>query len=270
MLRSLRTANPWRQMEGTMQKTTLAAMAALIIGSTFSASAADLVGKAKPYIPRHFDYGAYDVSDFYDTRTWTGLYVGLNAGYGWGGTLAQRFTFGATSTETQLGSASGAIVGGQVGFKWQFAPNWLVGLETDFQWASLKASETTRPCAPCLPPFTLTVDSKMEWLGTTAVQLGYVHNRLFIGALGGAAYGKVNRTETYADPFFTSSFTTENYGVGYTLGAVVEYKLLRSLSAKVQYNYVDLSLPGSSSSFGFASSSGYTAHLVRGGLNYHF
>jgi outer membrane immunogenic protein len=85
---------------------------------------------------------------------WTGLYFGVNAGYGWAqGSSTTVFTgsaqnfpgfftttpFGADATElsaTQLlgsGDLNGAIAGGQIGFNWQ-AGRAVFGAEVDAQW----------------------------------------------------------------------------------------------------------------------------------------
>src|SRR5580704_2922221 len=81
--------------------------------------------------------------------SWTGFYVGGNVGYSWGdprtdaagsGT-APTFNFGPplsfpfpfAFTDSNAARLKGAIGGGQIGYNYQVAPRWLLGLEADFQ-----------------------------------------------------------------------------------------------------------------------------------------
>ena len=72
---------------------------------------------------------------------WTGFYVGLNAGGGFGDA---NNDFGFASVDLPL---KGAIGGGQVGYNWQTGPM-VLGLETDFQGSSVKGNIS----APCIAP----------------------------------------------------------------------------------------------------------------------
>jgi hypothetical protein len=65
---------------------------------------------------------------------WTGLYLGVNAGYGWGksntGTVFSDATTGTPLLATITSAAlKGATFGGQAGFNWQSGP-WVVGIGT--------------------------------------------------------------------------------------------------------------------------------------------
>ena len=83
------------------------------------------------------------------TVNWTGFYLGANVGGGWG---SRSVDYAANDPATVLlfapapglGGAppstsfksSGAIGGLQIGYNWQFNRNWLVGVETDFDWSA--------------------------------------------------------------------------------------------------------------------------------------
>jgi outer membrane immunogenic protein len=97
-----------------------AALAAFIAGS---AQAADLKGAPiyKAVAP------AYD---------WTGFYAGLNAGVG------ASQTNGGTDAEFPVTDRAGVgFAGGlQAGFNWQFAPNWVTGIEGDIGYLGIDRS----------------------------------------------------------------------------------------------------------------------------------
>src|SRR5262245_20248654 len=97
---------------------------------------------------------------------WTGLYFGVNAGYGWAtGSSTTDFVgafTGATTTlmgagATELGGAGvvgsssprGGIAGGQIGFNWQ-AGMVVFGAEFDAQWSGQQGTAAV----VCLPACT--------------------------------------------------------------------------------------------------------------------
>ena len=67
--------------------------------------------------------------------TWTGFYFGGNGGFG-GNQFQYPVTVGSTTGTASLNS-SGFFGGGQVGFNWQVAPAWVIGVETDFDGADI-------------------------------------------------------------------------------------------------------------------------------------
>ena len=80
--------------------------------------------------------------------SWTGFYVGVNAGYAgdkfeypYSGDVSfprgkdtRLVTYGGKPSIT----SSGGVFGGQVGYNWQFASRWVIGLEADYQWANIE------------------------------------------------------------------------------------------------------------------------------------
>jgi|SRR5215470_9284760 len=83
--------------------------------------------------------------------SWTGFYVGANLGYGWTGDRSTVISGNDPDAELFLTTArpsaqppplnSNGLIGGlQLGYNYQFAPSWLVGIETDFQGSDLNDS----------------------------------------------------------------------------------------------------------------------------------
>src|SRR5208337_4481629 len=78
--------------------------------------------------------------------SWAGLYLGINAGYGFGKSQTEAlFTDASMSTPLFANSASskldGLIIGAQAGVNWQSGV-WLFGLEADIQTTSQHAGPT--------------------------------------------------------------------------------------------------------------------------------
>src|SRR3982750_924735 len=73
---------------------------------------------------------------------WTGFYLGINGGGGFGGSNWNGF---AVSN-----SPSGGMIGGTAGYNWQGAGNpWVFGLEGDIDWTNIKDRATA--CASTHP-----------------------------------------------------------------------------------------------------------------------
>jgi outer membrane immunogenic protein len=272
------------------------AIAALTALGAVAAQAADLPTRkeapAPVFVPPPF--------------TWTGFYVGLNAGGIWpsGSRSASLFDPNAgidggfinAGFPGGLGSQSaGFIGGGQAGYNWQTGA-FVLGVETDFDGTTVSKSfnNTGAPfagpgaIAAGLLGDTITVNGKasLSWLGTTRARLGFVatpDNRLLIYATGGVAYGGGSANFSAFDAE-TGSFWTGNPSstrVGWTVGGGVEYAITNNITIKGEYLYADLG-SSSFSSIGNANVAtffpgvvvsghiDYNASIFRAGINYKF
>ena len=215
-----------------MKKYLLASVAALGIVAAGAASAADLPSRKGPiaapiYVP---------------VFTWTGFYVGANAGYGWGNT--------STNNLGQVGDLDGFIGGGQVGYNYQIG-QFVLGAEADFQGADLSSGGNI---------FGTSV--KTEYFGTVRARLGWAIDRWMPYVTGGWAYGNV---KTSIPSIGFSSDRTHTGG--WAVGAGVEYAFTNNLIGGVEYLYVDL---GEKNIAGFGTKVGTDFSVVRARLSYKF
>ena len=128
------------------------------------------------------------------------------SGYGWGKIDSATTFSNPLSVPTTFSHASSANLadimgGGQIGYNWQVAPQWVFGLEADWQVSGEKASQSSSD------PFSFfigigTVNTNYEvknpWFGTARSRIGYVWDGLLIYGTGGLAYGelKINGTSS--------------------------------------------------------------------------
>src|SRR5450759_2373628 len=77
--------------------------------------------------------------------SWTGFYVGANAGYGW------------ASTDSGLSDMNGFVGGGQIGYNWQGASPLVLGIEADFQGTGQRSTNTVGA---------FSLEQKLPWFGT--------------------------------------------------------------------------------------------------------
>ena len=223
----------------------------LVLSAIFSGGA--LAGDLAPPPPPLPSHGVTVGPVEYD---WAGIYLGLNGGYGVGGSTWSTIGF------TRPLDMSGFFGGGTVGVNFQIR-RFVVGVETDLDWSDINSSIGTS----CASAAILTCETKNTWLGTTRGRAGYAIDRAFLYLTGGAAYGNVQAV--------ANSVTNSTTKIGWTAGAGVEVAITEwNWTAKVEYLFVDLGNGSCSTACtvpsGLAFNLGYTESLVRAGLNYKF
>jgi outer membrane immunogenic protein len=211
--------------------------------------------------------------------TWSGCYMGFNAGYGWGRSAvkdanevsAANVTFAFADFNFD---GKGVLGGGQLGCNWQVGQA-VLGFETDIQAAEVKGSALFPGAIFNFPRagFDTAVDAKMTYFGTVRGRLGYsfVPGAMFY-VTGGFAYGEIASTLSFpaaAGGAFIDYARHLQYG--YAAGAGGEVMLTPRLSVKAEYLYVDLG--PATHSFGIAGDSygfslGTKVHTARIGLNF--
>ena len=97
---------------------TVVGIAAALLTFAGSAQAADMPVK-----------GHRPIISYYN---WTGFYVGLNAGYGFGSS-------DWSAVPTASNKPKGFLVGGTLGYNYQVG-SWVFGIEGDFDWSNVKDS----------------------------------------------------------------------------------------------------------------------------------
>jgi outer membrane receptor protein involved in Fe transport len=159
---------------------------------------------------------------------WTGVYVGVNGGFTYGGS---NWTDSVTGTASDWFSTEGFVVGGTVGANYQVG-SWVVGVEGDGDLATssgfgtFTTTSTSGLCAGGC-------NTKNSWLSTVRGRFGYAFDRFLVYGTGGAAFGDIQANFSN-DPVTTSTVT------GWTAGGGAEYALGSGWSAKAEYLFVDL------------------------------
>jgi outer membrane immunogenic protein len=191
--------------------------------------------------------------------SWTGIYVGINGGYGFG---QSNWTAPVGASTGNFGT-SGFLVGGTLGGNYQMG-SFVIGLEGDGDWNNANGTTFSSCPAGCT--------TQSTWLATVRGRAGYAWDRVLLYGTGGAAFGNV-QAGAGAFPFASGTQT------GWTAGAGVEWAFTPNWTAKVEYLFVNLgNLPCPSTSCGipFGAPAGtpstvsFTENIVRAGVNYKF
>lgn len=187
---------------------------------------------------------------------WQGLYLGGNAGYGWGADSSATYTGVGGPGDGTL-NTDGWFGGGQIGYNAQFGA-FVLGVEADIQGSDL--SDTT-----ALSNAFTTATTDIDWFSTVRGRVGYAAGPTLVYFTGGWAFADVNYTVD--SPALTMS--SDDIQTGYTLGGGVEWAFAPNWSLKTEYLYVDLGEHTLSSPAGtYTTETDF--HTVRAGINYRF
>jgi outer membrane immunogenic protein len=217
-----------------MKKLLLASVGLIALGVA-SATAAD--------IPRREAMPAKAPVYISQAYNWTGAYVGLYGGGGWGHSNTSAPFAGSSNL-------SGGVAGGTLGYNYQVGLA-VFGVEGDLGWSNIQGS------AICGAGFSCS--TRNDWLGTVRGRLGYAVDRFMPYVTGGAAFGDIKTSVAgVGDARSTKA--------GWTLGGGIEAAIAGPWTAKVEYLYVDLGRGGSI----LGSDANFHTNIVRAGLNYRF
>src|SRR5712671_1980970 len=211
---------------------------------------------------------------------WNGFYIGAHLGGAW---ASRDFTQTFGIVEAGNHKPSGIMGGGQIGYNWQFAPNWLLGVEADVSGADLKDTVSTTSPGGAVVNWR----DKIDLFGTVRGRLGYVIDNWLLYGTGGFAWvdDKFTRTQAVAGPLSPAAglvVSNSNTATGWVAGAGVEWGFARSWTARVEYLHIDVEGqtlgfttpvgPGGGAGIGaFAVNEGHlTIDTVRAGVNFLF
>jgi outer membrane immunogenic protein len=196
--------------------------AALLVAASSGAFAADMAVRPPP--PMMMAPPVYN---------WTGFYVGGNLGGAWESGSLTDSVFGVDFSN----SRSGFIGGGQVGYNWQIAPQFVLGVEWMFDGTDLSSNRN----AVTVLGGSLSASERVDWITTLAARFGYAaYNWLFYGKVGGAwVHDTATVTDvTAAGNVFSASLSDTK--TGWVVGAGIEYGFTPNWTAKLEYDHIGL------------------------------
>ena len=162
--------------------------------------------------------------------TWTGCYVGGNIGFGVGGKEFSDHPGGSAlvgGTELEDGIA-GFLGGGQIGCNYQYANNWVFGIEGAGSAADLTGNRITFNGK--------SLSAKTDWLASVTGRVGYAVDQWLFYVKGGAAWAgdHFRIAETGGAPDIYNLSQTR---LGGTVGVGAEYAFWTKWSARIEYNF---------------------------------
>jgi outer membrane immunogenic protein len=159
--------------------------------------------------------------------SWTGFYVGINGGWGWGRSRWELLPLGLNEGSHR---PDGGTVGGQIGYNWQVG-GWVFGLEAQGNWADFHGSNVS------LVFPTATNRTHIDAFGLFTGKVGYAWDHFMLYAKGGAAVQSVDYR------YFTTASgvtggTADETRWGASVGVGIEWAFAPNWSAGLEYNHL--------------------------------
>jgi outer membrane immunogenic protein len=230
-----------------MRNLWLGSVFAVLVASGYVANAADMA-----------PYGA--------SYSWTGFYIGGHAGGAWDNRDVGLFdTISGEKIGIGKTKASGFLGGGQIGLDYQFAPNWVIGIEADVSGANLKNTGLNNSGSTNISVGSVQHDNTIDLFGTVRGRVGYASSNWLLFGSGGFAWANEEVTRTQPGTVEKAS----NTGKGWTAGGGLEWGFAQNWTARAEYLHVELG----AESFVFPlahvrNDAKVTMEIARFGVNY--
>jgi outer membrane immunogenic protein len=191
--------------------------------------------------------------------SWTGCYIGAQAGAGWGHKdisepTEQFFQFVAPpGTPIGIDQSTGFVGGGQIGCDYQVAANWVFGARGDFAWAHIEGQAGDPFFAGKNGPITLT--AKTDALASATGRLGFAWDRALLYGIGGVAWAHdkyaiqnlsfwgAGNSVNFCGPNVAAAASCNPTGtetrLGWTVGVGLEWAVVDSWSVLFEFNHYD-------------------------------
>jgi outer membrane immunogenic protein len=198
-----------------MMRSTIALAFVAALANT--AIAADMPVKAPPPAPA-------------PVSMWTGCYIGGNIGWA---EVSVHFENTRYGDDGRL-SKSGFAGGGQIGCDYQFASNWVLGVQGMFDGTDISRSRVS------IVNDDFTLHSDVRWFATITARLGYLVTPSFLFYVKGG-WGTVNQRFSVTNTFDSSSFrSVDRNSSGGDVGVGFEYMFTPNWTFFVEWDHIFL------------------------------
>jgi outer membrane immunogenic protein len=163
--------------------------------------------------------------------SWTGFYLGFNAGWGWTGSGDTAIKFGgARDVVPFTQTKSSPVVGGQLAYNWQTG-SWVWGIEGDVDGSQIQANHSVAP--PLVG--TAFLNEKQMWLASARFKAGYTWGLgLLYFTLGEAWSGVHFDGGATAFAGGSSTFAADKIRSGVTFGAGYEWMIAPNWAVRTE------------------------------------
>lgn len=230
--------------------------------------------------------GAAQAADYSvpDSTSWTGGYIGVVGGYGWGDSDfsadlvdSSDNTIAIATLEDSI-DVEGFLIGGQLGYDFDLGNSLVLGVAGDWSFSGMDGdlcvdSDTCEPAE--IDDSYATAD--INWLATIRARAGFTTGSMLFYGTGGLAIADADAGATFIDGGTDPDRSDSNTHFGWVVGAGAEFKVTENMSFGAEYLHVDLgsedyTLRGSGllGDTDILSESDLTLDIVRASLNYRF
>jgi outer membrane immunogenic protein len=179
---------------------------------------------------------------------WSGAYIGVSGGYAFGHNdtfLGADFEGDPVDVvERQSGAPvhldpAGIIGGAFIGYNFNADP-FIIGIEADA--SLLGANDAQAQDEDLYAPNINGLKTDITGIETLRARIGVANGRALFYGTGGLALGQITNTYTYdnTEEGFSDRLGHEFNGVGFAVGAGMEYAFTDNMTFRAEYLYVDL------------------------------
>ncbi|MGE3248111.1 MAG: outer membrane protein [Beijerinckiaceae bacterium] len=215
-----------------------------------SAIAADLPGRGGAVAPAPMSSPIF---------TWEGFYVGAQAGYVWGRSNIAGYTAAGAIAGAGNFKPKGMVGGIHAGYNFQSGAL-VYGVELDAELSGVKYTDL----------FASGTRARESFRGSARLRAGFAFDRALLYVTGGAAF--TNHEAGTFDGARWHSFSGN--GMGWTVGAGVEYAVTNNWTVRGEYRYSDFGTKNSALPAVFAPAvrirDTYKDNAFRIGVSYRF
>jgi outer membrane immunogenic protein len=220
---------------------------------------------------------AYPVPEVSD---WTGFYIGVHGGYGWGKAKPDDFDVTDLADTFHNPKPKGGVFGGHAGYNWQTG-RFVGGLEVDYSFAKLKETQSfsgTFEDENCdndcfTDTFSRTLRSKVDALASARARAGFlVTDSLLAYGTAGIGWARSQASATFTDcsECDTHTFTAKSNNFGWVAGGGLEYKLTQHILLRGEYLHYDFGSVGYAFQPIVTINAKLNVDVARGGLSFKF
>lgn len=223
---------------------------------------------------------AADMSVVPDSPSWTGGYIGVVGGYGWGDSdFSADVVLSSDNTDIQSSSdgsisPEGFLIGGQLGYDFDLGNSLVLGVVGDMSWSGMDGDTCVEEAPGCDDtPDDSYASADINWLATVRARAGFTTGSMLIYGTGGLAIADADASITNVEGLGDPTRSDSNTHYGWVIGAGAEFKITDNMSLGAEYLHVDLG----SEDYAFRgptvdvlSESDLTIDIVRASLNLRF
>ena len=217
--------------------------------------------------------------------SWTGFYFGPHIGGGWANGDAQTVSSpdpGFFDPFRANLKGTGVVAGGQVGFNWQLAPNWVIGWEADISGTTIDATATQNTATilniPLIPASSLTLTRNINWLASVRGRIGISWDRALLYFTGGAAWAGITLQAALVRPILPNMFVVSEgeTRTGWVIGGGLDYAFentnwtMRGEFLHYQFDGFSVDAPSITNFTAQDTLRNFNVDVVRVGFNYKY
>lgn len=214
-----------------------------------------------------------------DSPSWTGGYIGVVGGYGWGDSdsssdiLSDDIIPVVLLTVEDSIDVEGFLLGGQLGYDFDLGNGFVLGVAGDMSWMGLDGDDCVEIGGCTGAADDSYADADVNWLATLRGRAGFTTGSLLIYGTGGLAIAEAETSITNVDGLGDPTRSDSNTHLGWVIGAGAEFKVTENMSLGAEYLHVDLG----NEEYDFQgpaediqSDADLTVDIVRASLNFRF